>query len=370
MSNPQILYPSGYDSLVPFRLQPRMVPGYAVEARVHDNFSAAGVRERIVESIRGTLDWSMPVVFSSSQFPTDIPNWAAFFADALQGALFDYYPDPSVAGYSVMRLADKSWKPAYKAPWVYSFKMAMRQQCSAFNVIDGSGNPFRLAISDAGAVLDPIAIALPAAQIASTPLVILYDSVATTYYKVTATTSMGVTTFGVSALGGAAPLSNPIMASASGSLWTLGVASAALTVSATLPAPATVAGHQGASTTITWPVGGANTFMSAWPFTGQPYAELAAVRSDNALLDGEIDAVYTRTDSFFSGNMRASIGQDVLNWYLFHQYALGGGSFTFQSGPAASPATCLLESTGWRAEYEAPGIYKFPLRMRVMVAAT
>ncbi len=120
MSFPKIVYGS---STLTFLRPPRKVPAYVMDAVRHDNLASSGVREAILERIDNFLDLEMEWVAIGS----DVSNWQAFMAYALQGGQFSYYPDASQTAFTNYWLEDHNWDAAYKVPGQYTFKLKFRQ---------------------------------------------------------------------------------------------------------------------------------------------------------------------------------------------------------------------------------------------------
>ena len=124
MANPKIVYNPGTGNItLQFQRGPRKVPAYFQEASRHDNVASSGVRESVLERIDSFLEFEMEYVGIGS----DVAAWAGFFAYALQGGSFQYFPDASQGVSANYWLEDTTWNAAYKAPGQYSFKMKFRQ---------------------------------------------------------------------------------------------------------------------------------------------------------------------------------------------------------------------------------------------------
>jgi hypothetical protein len=123
MAAPKIVYPTGGANTLSFGQYPRLVPAYYQVAARTDSISTAGVKQSILQRIHNFLDFTMEYV----ALGTDVTNWAGFFATALAGTAFDYYPDSSLASFTTYTLEDVEWKAAWKSLGRYTFKMKMRQ---------------------------------------------------------------------------------------------------------------------------------------------------------------------------------------------------------------------------------------------------
>ncbi len=122
---------------------------------------------------------------------------------------------------------------------------------------------------------------------------------------------------------------------------------------------------------ITYAVGGS---VSTLPFTYPPTQVAAynsvATRHDNISSSGVRESILERIDSFLEITMAAVLsGADVQSWNAFMQYALAGNQFSYYPDASQSSFTNYwLEGTTWQPAYRAPGLYKFKLKFRQVVA--
>ncbi len=124
MANPKIVYDPGTGpQTLTFLRQPRRVPAYYAAAVRHDNVASSGVRESVFERADNFLDFEMEWVGIGA----DVQAWNSFVQYAIKGGQFSYYPDFSSTAFTNYWLEDASWKPDYKAPGQYMFKMKFRQ---------------------------------------------------------------------------------------------------------------------------------------------------------------------------------------------------------------------------------------------------
>lgn len=124
MAWPKIVYYSGSNPVtLQFAYPPRNVAAYNSVATRHDNIASSGVRESILERVDNFLEIEMQTVLSGA----DVAAWNGFMQYALQGGQFAYYPDASLGSLVNYWLEGTTWKPAYKAPGLYSFKLKFRQ---------------------------------------------------------------------------------------------------------------------------------------------------------------------------------------------------------------------------------------------------
>jgi hypothetical protein len=126
MANPKIVYTpaGGSEQTLSFALPPRDVPAYQKVAVRHDNVSAVGIRESVLERTDEFMEFSMDFIKSG----TELANWQAFLDHALTGAAFAFYPDASLSTFTNYLLEDSDVTVARKAPGVYSLTMKMRKQ--------------------------------------------------------------------------------------------------------------------------------------------------------------------------------------------------------------------------------------------------
>jgi hypothetical protein len=126
MAFPKIIYTpqGGTEQTLTFLYPPQQQPGYQKTAVRHDNVSAAGIRESVLERIDEFLDISMEWI----QAGTDLANWRAFLDSALTGAPFAYYPDADLAAFTNYALEDTETQIEYKAAGIYALKLKLRKQ--------------------------------------------------------------------------------------------------------------------------------------------------------------------------------------------------------------------------------------------------
>ncbi|MBZ5546207.1 MAG: hypothetical protein LAO07_21490 [Acidobacteriia bacterium] len=126
MANPKIVYTpeGGTEQTLTFLYPPQQQPGYQKTAVRHDNVSAVGIRESVLERIDEFLEVSLEWIRAG----TDVANWRAFLDQALTGAPFAYYPDATLAAFTNYTLEDTETQIEYKAPGVYTLKLKARKQ--------------------------------------------------------------------------------------------------------------------------------------------------------------------------------------------------------------------------------------------------
>ena len=91
------------------------------EALRHDSITSSGVRQSMTERV----DRNLTVTFESIPW-TDLPNWEAFFAYAIQGGPFDYYPDATLGTFQVRQLVDDKVSAKYQSYGLSSISFSMR----------------------------------------------------------------------------------------------------------------------------------------------------------------------------------------------------------------------------------------------------
>ncbi len=126
MSYPKIVYTpaGGTEQTLSFAYPPRQVPGYQKTAVRHDNVSAAGIRESVLERVDEFLELSMEWIRAGA----DLASWQAFLDHALTGAAFAYFPDAAQSAFTNYVLEDTETQIEYKAPGMYAIKLKMRKQ--------------------------------------------------------------------------------------------------------------------------------------------------------------------------------------------------------------------------------------------------
>ncbi len=123
MAYPKIVYNPGTGATtLQFLRGPRKVPAYFQAATRHDNVASSGVRESVFERVDSFLELEMEYV----ALGPDVSAWASFFAYALQGGSFQYYPDASQTSFANYWLEDTTWNAAYEVPGQFTFKMKFR----------------------------------------------------------------------------------------------------------------------------------------------------------------------------------------------------------------------------------------------------
>jgi len=94
----------------------------ALDATRHDSITSSGKKQSVVENIANLQELNFPFVPDS-----DISSWNRFFAWALGGGQFDYYPDSTSGTKETMTLEDTNWTPAFTVIGYYTFKFRMRK---------------------------------------------------------------------------------------------------------------------------------------------------------------------------------------------------------------------------------------------------
>jgi len=105
---PQIIYDAGSGSVTVAPTYPDVSKPYMdpLEALRHDSITSSGLRQTMVERV----DTIRNIVFDSVPW-SDLPMWAAFFAYAIQGGSFYYYPDATATAFQTFELVDDKVTP-------------------------------------------------------------------------------------------------------------------------------------------------------------------------------------------------------------------------------------------------------------------
>jgi hypothetical protein len=125
MSFPKIVYTpaGGTEQTLSFVRPPRQQPAYSKAAVRHDNVSACGVRESVLERIDEFLELSLEWIQSGA----DLENWRAFLDHALTGAPFAYYPNAAQPGFTNYVLEDSETQIEYQSPGAYTLRLKLRK---------------------------------------------------------------------------------------------------------------------------------------------------------------------------------------------------------------------------------------------------
>jgi hypothetical protein len=121
---PRIIYDAGLGAVT-------VAPTYAnvtkpqldsFEALRHDSISSAGVRQSIVERV----DRIVSLMFESVPWG-DLPMWENFFAYAITGGSFIYYPDDTATAYRTYELVDDKVVITFVCIGLSKFQLNLRQ---------------------------------------------------------------------------------------------------------------------------------------------------------------------------------------------------------------------------------------------------
>jgi hypothetical protein len=120
---PKIIYDPGTGATVVTPTFPNIQKPYMdnFEAVRHDSITSDGVRQSITERV----DRVRPINFETVPW-TDMPMWEAFFAYAIQGGPFQYYPDGTATAFQTWQLVDDKIAPTFVAFGLSKFAMNMR----------------------------------------------------------------------------------------------------------------------------------------------------------------------------------------------------------------------------------------------------
>jgi hypothetical protein len=120
---PKILYDAGSGTVTVTPTYPNIQKPYMdnFEAVRHDSITSDGVRQSITERV----DRVRPINFETVPW-TDMPMWESFFAYAIQGGPFSYYPDGTATAFQTWQLVDDKIAPTFVAFGLSKFAMNMR----------------------------------------------------------------------------------------------------------------------------------------------------------------------------------------------------------------------------------------------------
>jgi hypothetical protein len=120
---PKIVYDPGTGAVEVNPTYPNVQKPYAdnFEATRHDSITNSGLRQSVLERI----DTIRPVIFETVPW-ADLPMWQAFFAYALQGGAFDYYPDNASTAHASWQLVDDKVSFSFVCIGISKLQMNMR----------------------------------------------------------------------------------------------------------------------------------------------------------------------------------------------------------------------------------------------------
>ena len=120
---PKIRYDAGAGTVVVTPTYPNIQKPQIddFEALRHDSITSFGIRQSMLERV----DRIKPVVFESVPW-SDMPMWEAFFAYAVQGGTFQYFPDGSATAFQTFELVDDKVKPSFVAFGLSKFTINLR----------------------------------------------------------------------------------------------------------------------------------------------------------------------------------------------------------------------------------------------------
>src|SRR5437660_810378 len=100
---PKIVYDPGSGTVTLTPTYPNVQKPYmdSFEALRHDSITSDGIRQSMLERV----DRIRPITFESVPW-TDLPMWEDFFAYAVQGGSFRYYPDGTQSAFQTWELVD------------------------------------------------------------------------------------------------------------------------------------------------------------------------------------------------------------------------------------------------------------------------
>jgi hypothetical protein len=91
------------------------------EAVRHDSITSSGLRQSMLERV----DRVLPITFETVPW-TDLAMWEAFFAYAIEGGSFLYYPDNTATAYQTWELVDDKVAVSFASVGLAKFTMNMR----------------------------------------------------------------------------------------------------------------------------------------------------------------------------------------------------------------------------------------------------
>ena|ERR1035437_2578040 len=120
---PQIVYDPGTGAVTVTPTYPPVQKPYMddFQALRHDSITSDGIRQSMLERV----DRIKPVMIENAPW-TDLPMWEAFFAYAVQGGTFKYYPDATAPAFQTWQLVDDTVSPTFVAFGLSKFVFHMR----------------------------------------------------------------------------------------------------------------------------------------------------------------------------------------------------------------------------------------------------
>ena len=121
---PQIIYDAGAGPVTVTPTYPNVQKPYLdnFEAVRHDSITSSGLRQSMVERV----DRTVTVNFENVPW-TDLPMWEGFFAYAVQGGSFEYFPDNTATGFNTWELVDDKVEFSFNDRGLSKFEMHMRR---------------------------------------------------------------------------------------------------------------------------------------------------------------------------------------------------------------------------------------------------
>jgi hypothetical protein len=120
---PKLIYDPGSGTTTVNPTYPNIQKPYMdnFEATRHDSTTTDGTRQSMLERV----DRIRPINFENVPW-TDLPMWESFFAYAIQGGNFQYYPDGTATAFATWQLVDDKITPTFVAIGLSKFTMNMR----------------------------------------------------------------------------------------------------------------------------------------------------------------------------------------------------------------------------------------------------
>jgi hypothetical protein len=115
--------PTVWGNTIIFTFPGRNFPYTNRDAKIHDEFSTAGVQQSICWYVDNIMDFSMPYV----QDGNDVAGWDQFLAYAVQRCPWDFYRDSTQSQYVTLIMTTTNPKLAYRAPGLWTVDIKARQ---------------------------------------------------------------------------------------------------------------------------------------------------------------------------------------------------------------------------------------------------
>jgi hypothetical protein len=120
---PKFIYDPGTGAVAVTPTYPHVKKPYMnnFEALRHDSITSSGIRQSMLERV----DRVLKVTFEDVPW-TDLPMWESFFAYAIQGGSFKFYPDDSLTAFQTWELVDDKVDVVFVSIGLSKFEMNLR----------------------------------------------------------------------------------------------------------------------------------------------------------------------------------------------------------------------------------------------------